>query len=116
MAIARAPKTSQAVSRPRAYTRVEGKDHDLQRVQDSVQEAVDGLTANPMLAGKILQDIELDGTDDEAVAHGLGRVPSGWQIVDRSSDARVWRVSWDKTQIVLRASAAVTVSIYVFGG
>lgn len=116
MALIRTPKTAAAITRPKALTRVEGKDRDLQRVQDAVQDAVGGLCGNPMLQGKLLQDIELDASDDEAVAHGLGRVPTGWQIVDRSGDARVWRVSWDGKQIVLRASAAVTISIYVFGG
>jgi hypothetical protein len=115
MPITREPLKTQPVTRPKTLTRVEGKDRDLQRVQDAVQEAVGGLAANPMLAGKMLTDIALDGTDDEAVAHGLGKVPTGWQIHDRNADARVWRVSWDTREIVLRASAPVTVSIYVFG-
>lgn len=116
MALIRTPRAAAAITRPKALTRVEGKDRDLQRVQDAVQEAVGGLAGNPMLQGKLLTDIELDASDDEAVAHGLGRVPTGWQVIDQSADARVWRVSWDAKQIVLRASAAVTISIYVFGG
>lgn len=48
------------------------------------------------------------------VAHGLGRIPTNWLVVDKNAQADVWRdTSFTATNdlIGFRASAAVTVDI-----
>lgn len=67
--------------------------------------------------GILLTDIALT-TTTKPVSHGLNRIPRGFFVVDRTGDFRVYR---DASKIVdrttflfLKASAACTVSLWVF--
>lgn len=48
------------------------------------------------------------------VRHGLGRIPTGWLIIDKTAQADVWRdttQTMTKDVIPLKASGAVTVTL-----
>jgi hypothetical protein len=57
----------------------------------------------------------LDNTRDWPVTHGLGYVPTSWEIVDKDAAADVWRSSAvnprQSTVMLLRASAPVAVIV-----
>ena len=53
-------------------------------------------------------------TTDTVINHGLGITPNGWLILDKQANSTVWRVSWNDKQITLRASAQVTIKLWVF--
>jgi hypothetical protein len=67
-----------------------------------------------VLKNKILVGIDLGPDAPDIIQHGLGRMPTGWQIVDRTSGAKVWRVGWDKKSITLQSDEIVTVAIMVY--
>ena len=47
-------------------------------------------------------------------AHKLGRQPVGWEIIDITCAAIVYRESWSSTQITLNASASATAKVRVW--
>lgn len=55
------------------------------------------------------------GTSDTKVAHGLGRRPKAWVIMDQAEDATVWRTEpSDSSFLTLRASADTVISLLVW--
>jgi hypothetical protein len=48
------------------------------------------------------------------IKHGLGRVPVGWMILDRTTAATIHRVSWDSISIVLAFSGACSTKVLVY--
>lgn len=96
--------------------RIKVQDQDLATVQESVYDFTRQI--NKVLTdGVILKDVLL-GTSTTDVSHGLRRAYEGWQIIDVRGDVRVWRdatATSDNTKFLpLKASAAVTVSLWVF--
>ena len=74
------------------------------------------VSVNELLNGRLLENIAI-ATTATKVSHGLKRVPRGWLVVDRTADARVFRDSTGTertTFLTLKASAACTVSLWVF--
>jgi hypothetical protein len=75
---------------------------------------LDPIVANPILQGLQLTGISLS-TSATTVPHTLGRVQQGWFITDYSAAATVFRTgSYNSSNMILTASAPVTVSIWVF--
>lgn len=98
------------------FKRIKTIDAETERIQDNIAEFTKQLVS-PFLSANIIKDVVISTTFTD-VAHGLGRIYQGWQIVDIQGDARVWRDTasiQDKTKfITLRSSATVTVSLRVF--
>ena len=87
----------------------------LKRLQDSVIRAVNPIAAVPLLDG-VLLTVTL-GTSFAPVNHMLGRQYASWMPAGLQADARVWEdPTWNQqtSSISLRASAAVTLKIWVF--
>ena len=87
-------------------------DYSTSRIQGYLQEFLAQLMPNPFITGIIL-DVSIL-TTDTPLNHGLQTEPSGWFIIDKNANANVWKISQSDKQLVLRASAAVTVRIWVF--
>jgi hypothetical protein len=54
---------------------------------------------------------------DFAVTHNLGRVPTGFIVVNKDQNANIWRgtVAWTTTTITLQASlATVTMTVLIY--
>lgn len=83
----------------------------LNRVMDFVSEWTNQFKAL-FLTGQSF-DVTIN-TTDTVIDHGLGIVPNGWFLLDKQANTDVWRVSWTNRQIVLRASAQVTIKLWVF--
>jgi hypothetical protein len=95
---------------------IKSEDKDTMTLQGNVREFVNQLN-NVILGGSILQSVSI-GTATTDVPHQLGRSFQGWHLVDIQGDARVWRdttATSDTTKFLpLKASAAVTVNLWVF--
>jgi hypothetical protein len=65
----------------------------------------------PFLIGTWLRGKKL-AAGQTMISHGLGRVPLGY-LVTRQSGAALW-VSWDATHLVLSASTACVVDMWVW--
>ncbi len=77
--------------------------------QREVREAIRKLSIEPILNNSVkTATILATGTK---IAHGLGRVPVGWELTDKTANADVWRTSWDSKFAFFTSSATVTVSI-----
>lgn len=76
-----------------------------------------GLAKHPLTDARLIKDVAI-GTASTKVAHGLGRIPTGWLVVDRTADTRVFRDATATTErstfLHLRASAAGTFTLIVF--
>jgi len=81
--------------------------------QRDTRDAITQLAALPFASAVELSGVVL-GAAPVSVAHGLGRTPRRWKIVDQNADARVWRsAAADDKYLPLTASAAVTVTLLV---
>lgn len=93
----------------------------ISKMQDGLIRAVDALQRSAIVDGTLLADIALLGAGATTdVPHKLGRPAIRWLLVSQSAQADVWddtvNLSADlrKLFIRLKASAAVTVSLWVF--
>ena len=93
--------------------RIRHADRNLQQVQDNAAKVFEIIREVPLLNGALIEDVEI-GTGDTNVNHKLARNLQGWFITDIQGDANVWRTGDDIRNITLRASATVTISLWVF--
>lgn len=100
----------------KAFKKTEFNDKDLTKFQTNIQEFLNQL--NPILLdGRILSNIPI-GTTTTEVPHGLTRSFQGYFVIDQQASAVIWRdttsVADQSKFLPLKASAAVTVSLWVF--
>lgn len=90
----------------------------LTQVQDNVDLIVNQLGISPFQSGVFVVVTLSTGGVDNVVNHGLGRVVQGWTVVDKNANADIWQSTTTNNlkdkQILLRASALVTVKLYLF--
>ena len=87
---------------------------DVELLQQNIKKFAKVLEDNPLLDGRLLEDVALNAAANTDINHGLGRVPRGWILTDQSAAATVYRVAWTTTTLTLLASGATTVDIWVF--
>lgn len=97
----------------RALRKLNSPTPDLNKVQDNVELALRPVLQSAILAGVQVNDVELT-TSPATVSHTLGRQPQGWLLVGQNADARVWSTARDRNILTLQASAACTVSLWVY--
>lgn len=99
------------------FARVQTPDVTLQRLQENVSKAVDPIVRNPVTNGNVLTGVII-GTGGTSVSHKLGRPLLGWMVVRQRAQADVWDEQDDNDRpeltLDLKASATVTVDLYVF--
>jgi hypothetical protein len=79
-----------------------------------VVQALRELQSLPILQGRMISDVEV-AASDTLVQHGLGRVPSGFWVVNVTSNNVVWQpAAATKHALHLQAAAPITVDIWVF--
>jgi len=89
---------------------------DTSRAIDEVRELANTLAAVELLDGRLLEDQALGNGTTTKLNHGMGRALRGYLIVRQDTAGTVHEVSGaDATrQLWLQASAAMTVSLWVF--
>lgn len=87
-----------------------------QQLQDNVAGPLDVLAKMEILQGRFIAAVDLTAGVDNAVNHGLGRLPKGWMVAGADAQATIWEVTatLPALNLVLRCSANVTVNLYVF--
>lgn len=97
------------------------KPEDFQRyatmaLEDIVRQVNGGLDFTSNFSGRLLSVTFSASATDTALAHGLGRVPTGYIITSLSASMVVYSGSaaWTNSSIYLRASAAGTAGVLVF--
>jgi hypothetical protein len=71
--------------------------------------------ALPILSGNQIENIILVANVPKAINHLLMKIPQGWFLVDKTSDATIWRSAiFTNTTITLTASANTTIDLYIF--
>jgi hypothetical protein len=68
---------------------------------------------SPLLQARSVGEVELDATARE-FAHGLGRVPAGWLLVDPDVGTLVWRVAKSTETLTLSALVSVRGTLWVW--
>lgn len=100
------------------FKRIRTTDATLNRIQDSIAEAVRLLTGEIFGTPAILLKDQSITTSDSFVQHGLGRIPQGYIVTDRNANATIYTSSTTnnrpKEELILRGSAAVTADLLVF--
>jgi len=91
---------------------------DLELSEQNIKKFVKVLEDNPLLDGRIVEDIAFDGVADTTFNHGLGRQPLGCFPVDWETVATMavafGRSAWDVNTITAFADVACTLKIWVF--
>jgi hypothetical protein len=98
------------------FKTLEFKERELSKFQDNVTEFSKQFN-KILLDGVFLNDVVLSTTTNQ-IAHGLGRKYQGFIITNLNAGVMIWRdATVDTNQekfLPLKASAAVTVSLWVF--
>lgn len=97
--------------------RVKSLDRNLDQVQSNVAEILEPISAVPLTRGFILSGVVL-ASGDNHVNHKLGRALTGWFVVRKRAAADIYDKqdvnSSPALDLVLHATAAVTVDLFVF--
>lgn len=96
--------------------RINTEDKNLNQVQENVDKVLDGINSNPLLGGRIRENISLSTGVAHQLEHGLNRKPIGYFIIKKNAEADVWDTvsSMPAKTIILTSSANVVISIYIF--
>lgn len=97
------------------FRKVQTDSQELNTIQSFVYTAFE--TVRNLLEKKsslIEYNLAVPGAGNVVIQHNLGRVPFGWNIIDRDTAATVYRVSWDTNTITLNVSGALTFSVEVW--
>lgn len=78
--------------------------------QRDVVQCLKRLADERLLDNNVVKDVDIANSNTK-VAHGLGRVPNGWEIIDTMGFGVVRRVSWDDKFVTFIASIPNTVTI-----
>lgn len=90
--------------------------YELQKIQDNVAEIFTDISFLPILRGNFV-DASLS-TSDTIIEHKLGRVATGYLVVDLDANAVIYSSPTANNsptrQIILRADTSVNVKLYIF--
>ncbi len=101
----------------KAIPRVQTESREVNQLQSNIIASLQPIINNSLLAGNILSKVSLS-SGDNIINHGLNRQLQGWSIVRKRANSNIFdkqdsNSTPDKT-LVLNASSAVIVEIYVF--
>lgn len=100
-----------------SFKKLQSADPDLNRVQQNLDTFFKSQSVTELNGGVIVEG-KLIGTSDTFVQHGLGREPRGYLVIDKNANANIYTSattnSRPKLELILRASASVTVDLYIF--
>lgn len=96
--------------------KVNTPDPNLNQVQENVDRVLGNINENPILNGKIIDNIALTQDEPFELNHGLERKIKGYMIIKKSGEADVYdRLSNLPTKThILTSSANVVISVYIF--
>ena len=93
-------------------------DQDLELLMQNVKKFAQVLEDNPLLDGRMIEDVDFDGATDTTFNHGLGRQPLGCFPVDWETGATMaiafGRSDWDASTITAFADVVCTLKLWVF--
>lgn len=101
------------MSKAKFFRKVFAGTQESQRLQSNIEDAVTAALKNPLLDGRLLNDVALISGNTK-IEHKLDRKIRGYLVVRKSVAANIYDVSNDDLFLTLNSSAAVTVSIWVF--
>lgn len=87
-------------------------DSTLSRFQDNVTSWAAQLEPCPFLIGVSIETTI--NTTDTVINHKLQKKPEGFIVLDQNANAVIWKITSTDQTITLRASASVSVKIWVF--
>lgn len=84
----------------------------INTIQQNTEDGLNSLLKNSVLDNAIYKEVSINTST--TLEHKLGKVPTGYLILQKNANANVWNGNITDTQIVLNSSAAVTVTILIF--
>jgi len=87
---------------------------DARRLQDRLEAFTDQFRENKLLAGILLEGVDLENSSSNKVPHKLGRTPVGAILVKGSAGHPVTMTDATSKTITLSCGAAQTATLWVF--
>src|SRR6185437_314807 len=101
----------------KAIAKVQTQDATISKLQDDIIGGLQPILKNALVDGSLLTNVSLQ-SGQNTIFHGLGRTLQGWILVRERANANVWdnqdQNGLQNSTLLLNASAAVTVDVYVF--
>jgi hypothetical protein len=98
--------------KPQKFKKIEAEGL-LNKIQGNIESKLDEYDKAPFIKG-----VELTATvntSDTSIDHGLGQIPVGYLILSQNANSVIWLSgSFTKTSLTLRASATVSITLWVF--
>lgn len=100
------------------FKKIKSEDYTLQKVQDNIESEFLRINNGIFQDGIRKASVALVSGSDNKITHGLGRDYLGFIVINKNANADVWLSSttnnFKKNQILLSASATVTVDLWIF--
>ncbi len=106
------------MSGPRSFRKLGSESREMQKVQQSVQEAIKPVRDSKILDGVLLTNVSLTSGVTNNIEHRLNRKPFGFIVVRKRGAADIWD-SQDSNQLAnrtfaLECDADVEIDIWIF--
>jgi len=98
------------------FKRIHTGDDELNAVQDELERILNPVLNNEILSNNKVTEITLVSGKARNILHKLNRVPEGWIIIQKDSNADIWANGSSNPDkfLNLESDANVTISILVF--
>jgi len=92
------------------------KPEQLQRaintLQQNISDAFNEVNQNTVLDNVVIANVTINTS--VTINHGLGREPTGYIIIKKSSNANVWNGTINSSTIALNSSVSTVITLLVF--
>lgn len=97
----------------KATINFQSPDQSSNQQQSVLNSTISKLTSNPLSGGSLLDPVKVS-SGSNAISHKLPSKPRGYIVVGQDAPASFYQVSADTKILTLNASAACTVTLFVF--
>ncbi len=87
-------------------------DQNLSNLNSALKEWTSQFQEIPFLQGRRFDDRVTTG--GLSIVHNLGRIPNGWILLGKTSNADVWESEKDSKTLTLFSDGATNFSIWIF--
>lgn len=92
--------------------KLQSSDYVVKQLQENIVNPLNDLQNVLILNGTLLIADFVVGNN--TINHGLGRLPKGWMVADKTASTDLYRTFWDNKKLVLNSSAISTIAVWVF--
>ena len=96
------------------FKRTDTGNDEVRDLQLRLKEFFDQFKNNPLLTGRLIENLAITSGTPLVIDHKLNRTPVGFLVIQKNANSVIWHSSITSTTLTLNASANVNIVIWVF--